>query len=383
MPEWYYSDGATQFGPLDLDAMRALRASGKIRADTLVWRKGFAEWVRADSVAELRHAAKAEDVVSRMSAQVNSITGTDRVNASHVSGLFSQVFRSHTEDEAEEVFATGLKISMARQGASDFGSPTPWVFSRILVFFGIAFVVLWYCWTGFKALTVLPGVILVGSFAFPLAAGVFFFECNAAKNISLFIFARLFMWGGVLSILLALALFRLTEGLEQSMGASVAAIAEEPAKLATVVLLTRSLGYRWTVNGMCLGAAVGAGFAAFESAGYALLVLIGSGGSTEAMLDNIIDRGVLAPFSHVVWTAIAAGGLWRVKGDRPFEWGMLWEKHCIAPLLAAMICHGVWNSSLPDKLPSYSGYVLLGLVAWVIAIGLLLGGLRELRESRV
>ena len=43
---------------------------------------------------------------------------------------------------------------------------------------------------------------------------------------------------------------------------------EEPAKLAAVILLARGIKFPWVVNGLVLGAAVGAGFAIFETAGY-------------------------------------------------------------------------------------------------------------------
>lgn len=382
MTGWYYSDGAVQKGPVDTETLKNLLASGQLPYSALVWRAGLPAWCSADQVAELRaNRGGGGAFFSTVSAGVNSITDTDKVSVSHVGVLFAQVMKPHTAEETEEVFATGLRMTAAQRAQLDYRSPTPWVFSRMLVFFGAAFIALWFCWTEFEAINVLPGIILVGSFAFPLAAAVFFFECNAAKDISLFVFARLFVWGGVLSILLALALFKLTEGLEASMGASVAAIAEEPAKLAAVVILTRTMAYRWTTNGICLGAAVGAGFAAFESAGYALQVLLFSGGSTDAMLDNIVDRGVLAPFGHVVWTAVAAGALWRVKGDRAFDWSMLIERRCLAPLVAVMLLHGVWNSNIPAKLPALTGYFALGIIGWTIAIGLLLGGLRELQEA--
>ncbi|MGC2657864.1 MAG: RDD family protein, partial [Bryobacteraceae bacterium] len=42
--EWYYADGGTRLGPVDDAAFEALQVSGKIRAETLVWKSGMAEW---------------------------------------------------------------------------------------------------------------------------------------------------------------------------------------------------------------------------------------------------------------------------------------------------------------------------------------------------
>jgi RsiW-degrading membrane proteinase PrsW (M82 family) len=130
---------------------------------------------------------------------------------------------------------------------------------------------------------------------------------------------------------------------------------------------------------MCLGAAVGAGFAAFESAGYAMNYLLTEGDS--GMFNNLAIRGLLAPFGHVVWTAIAAGAVWRVKGDRPFSLEMLQDRRCFAPIVAVMVLHAIWNSPLPALLPFMLGYFALGAVAWTIAVGMMLSGLRELREA--
>lgn len=48
--EWYYADGGTRLGPLEDAQFEALRASGKIRPETLVWNAGMADWQRLDTV---------------------------------------------------------------------------------------------------------------------------------------------------------------------------------------------------------------------------------------------------------------------------------------------------------------------------------------------
>jgi hypothetical protein len=60
---------------------------------------------------------------------------------------------------------------------------------------------------------------------------------------------------------------------------------------------------------------------------------------------------------------------------------MLSDRRCLAPLIAVMVLHAIWNSSITEKLPFLLGYFALGAVGWVIAIGLLLGGLQELRKA--
>ncbi|MEE1774141.1 PrsW family glutamic-type intramembrane protease [Streptomyces sp. JV185] len=61
--------------------------------------------------------------------------------------------------------------------------------------------------------------------------------------------------------------------------------------------------------GLVLGATVGFGFAAFESAGYAFNAAAMKGIDLRALLETEVPRGVLAPFGHGLRTAIAGGVL--------------------------------------------------------------------------
>jgi hypothetical protein len=51
--DWYYSHGTERQGPVTLDALRAMRASGQLADEDLVWRAGMSDWSPAHGVAEL------------------------------------------------------------------------------------------------------------------------------------------------------------------------------------------------------------------------------------------------------------------------------------------------------------------------------------------
>jgi uncharacterized RDD family membrane protein YckC len=55
--QWYYADGGRQAGPLDQALFRALVNSGKIRAETLVWRAGMPNWQPYGTVEQAPIAA--------------------------------------------------------------------------------------------------------------------------------------------------------------------------------------------------------------------------------------------------------------------------------------------------------------------------------------
>jgi RsiW-degrading membrane proteinase PrsW (M82 family) len=172
--------------------------------------------------------------------------------------------------------------------------------------------------------------------------------------------------------------------LETYLGASAAGIIEESAKILIVALMMGKAGrYRWILNGLLLGAAIGTGFAAFESAGYAFDIMLKS--SVEEGAGNILSRGMLAPFGHIVWTANAAAALWLVKVNKPFKWEMLQAGPFLRIFIAVVAMHMIWNAPfalVPIPLFLDLKYVLLGLLAWVICFRLIQAGLKQLSEAR-
>lgn len=53
MSDWYYASGDQQLGPVSLDNIRAMAASGQLRSDQLVWTDGMSDWQPAGSVPAL------------------------------------------------------------------------------------------------------------------------------------------------------------------------------------------------------------------------------------------------------------------------------------------------------------------------------------------
>ncbi|MCA9463965.1 MAG: PrsW family intramembrane metalloprotease, partial [Nitrospira sp.] len=196
--------------------------------------------------------------------------------------------------------------------------------------------------------------------------------------ISLYQVLKLVFLGGILSLILSLFLFR-TTGLSGWLGAASAGIIEEIGKAGALLLVINRLQYRWTLNGMLFGAAVGTGFAAFESAGYALEQLLASGGG--AMLDNITYRGFLSMVGgHVLWTSMVGAAIWRIRGDQDFHFGMVKDSRFLRVLGIAMALHMVWN--MPFHLPLYMKELTLGFVAWVVILGLIQEGLNQIHQSQ-
>lgn len=414
--QWHIAVGGKSKGPFSTSQIRSLANSGKLNAQTLVWREGMQTWQAAGSVGGLlastaaaappvppavptsggatpvptRAMSSAVSAVETAAGRLNEVTQTDPFRLADVLRMFQRVFVLHGTDEVESQFGVGLPATTPPLSSVHDRVARPWFFTRALLFLGLAFVALLmtYRGSGNNPLLV-PAIVFTGSFAAPLAMAIFFYECNLPANVSLYAMLRMFTWGGILGIVLSLVLFRIDEALPTRwLGASVAAMIEEPGKLAAVVLLSSRRRYPWTLNGLCLGAAVGAGFAAFESAGYALTAFIDMLMATHdtprayaVLLGTLINRGLLSPFAHVVWTAVTAGALWRVIHDAPLRPTSFADWRFASPFIAVVLLHFTWNSGLFDSLPFSGKYLALGAIAWTIAFGLLFTGFREVREA--
>jgi RsiW-degrading membrane proteinase PrsW (M82 family) len=321
--------------------------------------------------------------------KLNDITHTDPFRLTDVLQMFSRVLKPHRTDDVEAQFGVGLPSNIPPLATVQDRVARPWFFARVLLFLGMAFMAVLIAYRATGNSKLMPALVFTGSFAAPIAVAIFFFECNLPANISIYAVLRMFTWGGILGIVLSLVLFRIDESLPTAwLGASVAALIEEPGKLAAVVLLASRRRYPWTLNGLCLGAAVGAGFAAFESAGYALDSFLDALTSTSqlshannALLQVMTMRGLQSPFTHAVWTAITAGALWRVLHDRPLRPASLADWRFASPFIAVVLLHVIWNSPLLWSLPYSAKPLLLGAIAWTIAFGLLFTGYREVREA--
>jgi len=320
---------------------------------------------------------------------LSEITHTDRFHLPDVLEMFQKVFVRHSAEDVESQFGVGLQSTTPPIATVQDRVAHPWFFTRVLAFFGLAFLAVLITYRAMGNPVLVPALVFTGSFATPIAVAIFFFECNLPANISLYAVLRMFIWGGLLGIVLSLILFRLEEALPtQWLGASVAALIEEPGKLVAVILLASRRKYPWTLNGLCLGAAVGAGFAAFESAGYALNAFLEAmmqahdpTKSNVALQHSLVLRGLLSPFGHVVWTAITTGALWRVVHDSPLRSSSLADWRFVSPFIAAVLLHFIWNSPLFWSLPYFGKPILLGAIAWTIAFGLIFRGFREVREA--
>jgi RsiW-degrading membrane proteinase PrsW (M82 family) len=187
-----------------------------------------------------------------------------------------------------------------------------------------------------------PTIILLGSFLVPVAFVTYAFG-HADEVVTAERIFTAFVYGGVLGVLGASVLE--AAFLRQPSGPAYVGVGliEEAAKLAALWLLARRLPRYTMRDGIVLGAAVGFGFAAFESAGYAFNALFTSGGpSLLNLVETEVLRGILTPVGHGLWTAILGGTLFGVAARR----GRLrLSRAVLGTYVLVALLHALWDAS--------------------------------------
>ncbi len=191
-----------------------------------------------------------------------------------------------------------------------------------------------------------PTVILIGNFLVPVVFVVFLYDHQHLSELSPETIGRSFGVGGILGVLGASVLETILlprpaspdQGLTFSTALLVGLI-EEGCKILAVIIVARRMHSRSQIDGLLLGAAVGMGFAALESTGYAFTAFLSSQGHITASIFSTILRGLLAPFGHGTWTAILGAVLFRQSGPRHFRITF----PVILTYLFVSLLHGLWD----------------------------------------
>ena len=185
-----------------------------------------------------------------------------------------------------------------------------------------------------------PTLVLLGSFLVPVTFVVWAFGRRHSGEVTAELLFSTFVTGGVLGVLAASLLesYLLHPSAWLFLGVG---LIEEAVKLLALAFLTRRLAHKYAKDGMILGAAVGFGFAAFESAGYAFTALFTEHGlSLMQVVQTELLRGLVTPIGHGLWTAILGGVLFSASGRSHFAL----TARLLFSYVGVSVLHALWDS---------------------------------------
>jgi RsiW-degrading membrane proteinase PrsW (M82 family) len=206
-----------------------------------------------------------------------------------------------------------------------------------------------------------PSLILLGAAVVPAAFVAFVYGRRLAFTVSGGALACVAVLGGVIGVVIAgLLEFKTLRALGTLPMIAVAVI-EETAKLIVPAILLLAGRYRTRADGLLIGVASGAGFAALETMGYAFVTLILSHGDLNAVDKLLLIRGVLSPAGHMAWTGLTAAVLWQASAR---GWSGRWILACLVTFAAAVAAHTAWDSLGTERAYGVLAALGLGALAW-------------------
>ena len=312
---------------------------------------------------------------------LDKITGAKSENYVTFKDLFKDAFKKHSEEDLDNVFVCGSSSTTPNVKDVNPKKASAWVYFKIFIFFIIAYIPTRIGYINYGNLNFLPAMIMLGAFAVPVTILIFFYEINLFRNIPFYKVIKYFILGGALSLILAILFFSLDINTDISTysGALMVGLIEEVAKAAIVAFfLFKSKNSNYILNGLLIGAAVGAGFAAFETAGY--ILRYGLAGGDAVMLQTIKIRGFLAPGGHVAWAAIEGAALMYVKGFEKLDKKHLNDKRFLLICLISVVEHGIWD--MPIEAPYYLVPIGLTVAAWLVIIYFINLGLKQIDDAK-
>jgi RsiW-degrading membrane proteinase PrsW (M82 family) len=344
--------------------------------------------------AAMAHTVHQNHLIQGLRGRIQSLASTEELEGFSLKQMFSEVFKRRSPDDVEDYLMVGTSKTTPPLEVVETGWPKPWLFFRVLAALLIAYIALTLIYEWTNNTNCVPGMMFLGAFAVPLATLTLFFELNTPRNVSLHVLVKLFLFGAIASLGVALLGYAIPIFQISDMEAG---IVEEFAKLITVVVVMRSVRYPYILNGILFGATVGAGFACFETAGYALNMGLLPGllpavqgaqqvtpaamsAGVSSMLSLLSMRGIEAPLGHVAWTALAAGAFWRVKRNRAFSPTMLFDIRFLKTFLIPVSMHAIWDC--PWQLPFSGNQIITGFISWYVVFGLVQQGLRQVQEEQ-
>lgn len=193
---------------------------------------------------------KRKSVIDSTTSKINEWTGGKGAVKVSLKGFFGQVFKHHTEQEAEDIFAVGTEKTTPSLDEVVNDQVQPWLFSRILLFIFLVAVLLGVLSEFNPRMGVVVSLDTTITIAVPVSALVLFFETNVYKNISFYQVMKITLVGGVLSLIATMILDNLLgdNGQLDLVGALLTGVSEEVAKVLVAAYFIYKLNIKRIFN---------------------------------------------------------------------------------------------------------------------------------------
>ncbi|MDQ4085872.1 MAG: PrsW family intramembrane metalloprotease [Actinomycetota bacterium] len=211
----------------------------------------------------------------------------------------------------------------------------------------------------------IPSLLFLGASVVPATVTTLVAELDGTRRLSFARLALAAVLGGVVGGVLAGQLESDTARAVGSLPYLMVGLIEESAKLAiAVTLLARRRPRPSALEGLVFGIAVGSGFAAMETMGYAFVTLVDNSGNLQSVDSVLLVRALGSLGGHAVWTGLACAAWYSVRSAR-HRW--LARMRFVATFAGVVCLHTLWDASaggLGYLAVGATGVLVLGVTIW-------------------
>ena len=333
-----------------------------------------------------------------------------------VKDFFSNVFSMHPAGAGDRMLASGTSLTTPTPDRMFQEWTKPWMYGRFILIALVFMLLSYVMYAQFGNFTGLLMTFFLGSMICDIAILLFYWEINIYRDISIYRVFLIFFVGGVLSLIFTLALPNVSAHY-------MAPLVEEPGKILALAIFVYYFDSKHIFSGLLIGAAVGAGFSAFENIQYVLgrsiHIAVAGAAELEPILLKLLHDGIVAQYihggdfsgwsqeglkayfllkakisqyvydfgintlimrnlqalgGHAIWAAIEGAALVMVKGRESLQ-----AKHFVDPrflvyVAITMTLHATWNSGISIvRVPFFGNIMSLILtgIAVVVAFTLI------------
>ncbi|SDP39188.1 PrsW family intramembrane metalloprotease [Actinacidiphila guanduensis] len=225
----------------------------------------------------------------------------------------------------------------------DFGRR--WGWAAILLVGLLLFWLIHWALLATRNPNLVPALIFFGAAVIPAGFVSFVSSRRLGYGVGMGTVAATALAGGAIGVTCAGVLEYRTLLLLGILPTMAVGLIEEAAKLIVPLFVMLIIRVRRPSDGLLIGVASGAGFAVFETMGYAFVELIDSNGDLTAVDHLLVLRGLLSPAAHMAWTGLTATALWSAAAQhyRKREVNRLALTYVVAVAL-----HTAWDSFNSD-----------------------------------
>ena len=342
-------------------------------------------------------------IMGKVDEAIRAAFKLNKLEGFSFSHFMRQVFKRHSWEDTETYLAQGTPMTTPPITDVDATWPAPWVFARGIFFTVIFAFFLTWLKEFFGVSNVVMPYVIVGLIGIPFAMLLFFWEVNIPKNISILSLVRIVLISGFVSIAITILIREIIVDPENAIWAGPI---EELAKLMTILFFFRNKKYKFLLNGILIGAAVGTGFEIIENGGYLIESFMGDiANAIDTFLDgvmryenadlamdaalngkyssdkNLITRTLSSVTCHILWSSITGAALWVTKKNGTFSFSNLANGRFLRLFACAIGLHMFHNSQiLGDQY--IIKLAIIAVIGYVVVIHLIQEGINEVRKIK-